>query len=155
MKTDLWKLIAAILVCQLAGAIGSIFTLQSIPTWYASLTKPAFSPPNWVFGPVWILLYALMGVSAYWIYTSKDKRAKAALCVFGLQLVLNTLWSIAFFGLRSPLYGLALIVLLWLSIVATIVKFHEINKKAGLILIPYIIWVSFALILNLFIWRLN
>ncbi len=149
------KLFGAILICELAGAIGSIFTLQSIPTWYATLIKPGFSPPNWLFGPVWILLYALMGVAAYWIYISKDKRTKAALSIFGFQLVLNVLWSIAFFGLRSPLYGLVVIVLLWLSIVATILKFHEIDKKAGLVLIPYILWVSFALILNLFIWRLN
>jgi len=149
------KLIAAILICELAGAIGSVFTLQSIPTWYAALIKPGFSPPNWVFGPVWILLYALMGVAAYWIYISDDKRSKPALSIFGLQLVLNVLWSVVFFGLRSPLYGLMVIVLLWLSILATIVKFHEIDKRAGLILIPYILWVSFALILNLFVWRLN
>ncbi len=149
------RLVAAILICEFAGGIGSIFTLQSIPTWYAALVKPGFSPPNWVFGPVWILLYALMGVAAYWIHVSGDKRSKAALSVFGIQLALNVLWSIAFFGLRSPLYGLAVIVLLWLSIAATMARFYEIDKKAGLILIPYMLWVTFALILNFSVWRLN
>ncbi|MBU0532187.1 tryptophan-rich sensory protein [Candidatus Micrarchaeota archaeon] len=151
-----WKeLIIAIVICQLAGIIGSFFTLQSIPTWYTSLAKPSFTPPNWVFGPVWITLYTLMGVSAFWIFSSKNKKQKMALYIFACQLILNTLWSVVFFGLQSSLYGLIIIILLWLSIIATIVKFHEIDKRAGLILIPYLLWVSFASILNFWIYILN
>jgi len=158
MKLDLKKiglLLAAILICQLAGVIGSIFTLSSIPTWYAGLVKPSFSPPNWVFGPVWITLYTLMGVAAYTIYRSKHSNRQSALYVFGGQLGLNALWSIVFFGLHSILGGLGIIVLLWLVILVTTILFHGISKTAALLLIPYLAWVSFAAILNYYIWILN
>jgi tryptophan-rich sensory protein len=102
-----WKeLIVAIIICQFAGVVGSLFTFSSIPTWYATLSKPSFSPPNWVFGPVWTLLYTSMGISIYWVYNSKNKGVKSALYIFGIQLMFNVLWSIVFFGLKSPLYGL-------------------------------------------------
>ncbi len=151
-----WKeLIAAIVVCQLAGIIGSVFTISSIPTWYAGLVKPSFSPPNWLFGPVWILLYTLMGIAAYWIYTSKNKLKNSALIVFGVQLALNAIWSIVFFGLHSPLLGLIVIALLWISIAWTMVKFYAIDKLASYVLVPYLVWVSFASVLNYSIFVLN
>ncbi len=151
-----WKeLIIAIVICQLAGIIGSVFTFSAIPTWYVTVVKPSFSPPNWVFGPVWTLLYTLMGIAAYWIYTSKNKLKKDALNIFGVQLALNALWSIAFFGFRSPLLGLIIIVLLWISIALTIRKFYAIDRKAGLILVPYLLWVTFASLLNYYIFVLN
>ena len=159
-------------LCLLAGGIGSFFTFESIPTWYAGLSKPDFSPPNWVFGPVWTTLYVMMGISAYLVYrsgqnssaTARKGRARegpngadvrGALFVFGAQLALNTIWSIVFFGMRSPLYGLIVIIALWLAIAATIVKFYGISRTASLLLVPYILWVTFAGALNFFIWTLN
>jgi len=151
-----WKeLILAIVICQLAGIIGSLFTFSAISTWYATLVKPSFSPPNWVFGPVWTLLYTLMGISVYLIYISKSKEKFDAMKIFGFQLFLNAIWSIVFFGMKSPLYALAIIALLWLSIIFTTIKFYKINKTASFLLIPYLLWVSFASILNYYIWVLN
>ena len=150
-------LIIAILVCQVAGIIGSTFTYPSIGTWYAELEKPFFTPPNWVFGPVWITLYTLMGISLFWIWQkgpSKENVRSALLAFFG-QLVINSVWSIVFFGLQSPFYALILIVMLWFLILLTIFKFYKIDKKAGSILIPYIIWVTIATALNYYIFILN
>jgi len=151
------KLIVAILICELAGIVGSVFTMPSIPAWYASLQKPGFSPPNWLFAPVWTTLFALMGVSLYliWNKISKNKQAKKALVVFAVQLILNILWSVLFFGLRSPFYAFIEIVVLWIAIALTIFKFYKISKNAGLLLIPYLLWVTFATILNGYIWILN
>lgn len=149
------ELIISMLICQFAGLIGSVFTFQAIPTWYVKLVKPAFTPPSWVFGPVWVLLYTLMGIGVYWVYNSKNKAKGIALALFGAQLVLNSLWSIVFFGLHSPLFGLAVIVLLWLVILATAIKFYEVDPKAGLILVPYLLWVSLASVLNYYILILN
>ncbi|MCC7552480.1 tryptophan-rich sensory protein [Candidatus Micrarchaeota archaeon] len=150
-------LIGFIILCLLAGIIGSIFTTQNIPTWYESINKPSFNPPNWVFGPVWTILYVLMGISAYLIYSKgiKKKEVKLALIIFGIQLVLNTLWSILFFGLTSPLFGLICIIFLWLFIVLIMKLFYKLDKKAAYLLIPYILWVSFATILNYYIFILN
>ena len=151
------KVIIAVLVCQTAGIIGSIFTSPSIGTWYAELEKPFFTPPNWVFGPVWITLYTLMGISLYLVWQKgpgKENVRNALLAFFG-QLVLNSVWSIVFFGLQSPLYGLVIIVLMWFVILLTIVKFHKIDRKAGFLLIPYILWVTAAAALNYFILILN
>ena len=146
-----------IFVCLAAGAIGSLFTIQSIPTWYAGLQKPVFAPPNWVFGPVWTTLYVMMGVSAYIIYRKGDKKKEvlAALEIFGIQLILNTLWSILFFGLRSPSYGLIGIIALWIAIAATLIRFYRISKPASYLFIPYLFWVTFAGFLNLAIVLLN
>jgi len=140
-----------------AGFIGSIFTVSSVRTWYVDLSQPFFSPPSYVFGPVWSALYVLMGISAYlvWAKGIKKKEVKTALKIFFLQLVLNTLWSILFFGLQSPLLALVEIVLLWLLILITIKKFASISNAAGLLLVPYILWVSFASILNFSIVLLN
>jgi tryptophan-rich sensory protein len=151
------KFVTSIIVCQCAGFIGSIFTRLSIPTWYATLNKPSFTPPNWVFGPVWITLYVLMGISAFLVWSKgfNNTEVKAALIIFGVQLILNALWSAAFFGLRSPLAGLIVIVILWLAILLTIFRFLDISTAAGLLLVPYILWVSFAAVLNLSIFLLN
>ena len=151
------KLLTSIIICEAAGILGSVFTTPAIPGWYAGLKKPSFSPPNWVFGPVWITLYALMGVAAYLIFKEgwEKREVRMAIAVFAVQLVLNSLWSFLFFGLRNPLLGLIDIVLLWLLILVTIWKFYAINKTAGLLLLPYIAWVSLATALNFAILRLN
>jgi len=154
---DIVKIIISIVICQFAGIIGSIFTRASIPTWYATLTKPVFAPPNWLFAPVWTALYLLMGVSAYLIWRKglSVPQVKTALTIFAAQLILNAIWSPVFFGLRSPLAGFIVIVLLWITILSTILTFFKISKIAGLLLIPYILWVSLATILNFSILILN
>lgn len=151
------RLIISILVCQLAGLIGSIFTRASVSSWYVSLSKPSFTPPSWVFGPAWITLYVLMGISAFLVWSKgfNNREVKAALIIFGIQLILNALWSAAFFGLRSPFGGLIVIVILWLAILVTILRFLNISTAAGLLLVPYILWVSFAAVLNLSLFLLN
>ena len=141
----------------LAGGIGSVFTYSAIPTWYAQLSKPFFNPPNWLFGPVWSLLYVCMGISLFLIYTTKTKETikNGAVSIFYVQLVLNAVWSILFFGLKNPGIALVEIICLWLFILLTIVRFDKINRIAGGLLIPYLLWVSFASVLNLSIVILN
>lgn len=153
----MFKLLISILVCEGAGVIGSFFTRRAIPEWYAVINKPAFNPPNWVFAPVWTILYALMGVAAFLVWRKGLKAAgtRSALGVFIVQLALNSLWSIVFFGFRSILGGLVVIVLLWLAIAWTIRKFSAISRPAALLLVPYIAWVSFALVLNAAFFILN
>ena len=154
---DLVKLIISIILCQLAGFIGSIFTGPSIQTWYVTLKKPVFAPPNWLFAPVWITLYLLMGIAAYLIWRRGFDRpqVKTALTLFAVQLILNILWSPAFFGLRSPIVGLIVIIILWIAILLTIRIFIKLSTVAGILLIPYILWVSVAAILNFSILLLN
>ncbi len=136
--------------------VGSAFTTQSIPTWYAALHKPIFNPPNWIFAPVWTLLYILMGTAMGMIASAKTKINKlSAYQLFIAQLVLNTVWSIIFFGLRAPLWAFVEIVFLYISIWATFITFKKISNTAAYLLIPYILWVSFASVLNLFIFLLN
>ncbi|MFB0562026.1 MAG: TspO/MBR family protein [Candidatus Lokiarchaeia archaeon] len=156
-ESKVLKLIVSILIAEFAGIIGSVFTTPSIPIWYEFLIKPSFNPPSWLFGPVWTTLFLLMGISAYlvWIEGWENKEVKIALSVYGVQLVLNTLWSILFFGLQSPFAGFLGIIPLWIAIVLTILLFYKISKKAAYLLIPYILWVSFAAILNFTIWQLN
>jgi translocator protein len=151
------KLVVAIVIANLAGIIGSVFTSSSVSTWYTTLTKPWFNPPGWIFGPVWTTLYILMGISAYliWVEGIGKKEVKIALGVFGVQLVLNSVWSFLFFGLQSPFYSLVEIGLLWIAIVTTMYAFYKVKKEAMYLLIPYILWVSFAAILNYNIWLLN
>jgi len=146
-----------VLICELAGFIGSVFTTPSIPGWYAALDKPSFNPPNWVFAPVWTILYALMGISAYLVYEKGLKRieVRKALAVFAGQLVLNTLWSIVFFGAHMILGAAVIIVFLWGMILATIWLFSRISKAAAYLLVPYILWVSFAAVLNISLYVLN
>lgn len=151
------KLIIGIIICLLAGYVGSLFTRPAIPGWYAALHKPSFIPPSGVFGPVWTCLYVLMGVALFLVWRAEKytPRRRAALAVFALQLVLNILWSILFFGLRSPLAGLVDIICLWLTIIMTILLFFRISKSAAALLIPYLLWVSFAAVLNAAIILLN
>jgi tryptophan-rich sensory protein len=153
---DIKMLVLFVLACELAGIIGSFFTMPSIPTWYASLQKPFFNPPSWVFAPVWLSLYLLMGIAAYLVWSNgKKKEARGALGLFAFQLALNVLWSFAFFGLHSTFSGLLVIVALWLCIAATMVAFWRISKASGWLLVPYILWVSFATLLNLSVFLLN
>jgi benzodiazapine receptor len=154
---DIVRLIVSIVVSQLAGSLGAIFTTPAIPTWYASLNKPAFSPPNWVFFPVWTTLYTLMGIAAFLVWRNglDQRRVRAALTVFAVQLILNVAWSVIFFGLYSLFGAVIAIILLWIAILANIVAFWRISKAAGALLIPYILWVSFAGILNVSVWMLN
>ncbi len=151
------KLIIAIVVCQLAGIIGSFFTASSIPTWYATIVRPSIAPPNWVFAPVWTTLFALMGIAAFLIWKKglDRKDVRIALWIFAGQLVLNTLWSIIFFGLQSPGAAFIEIIFLWLAILASMITFCKISRAAAYLLIPYILWVSFAAYLNYAIWMLN
>src|SRR3989339_979940 len=158
-KIDYTKLFISIVGTQLAGVIGSVFNFASIPTWYMTLEKPSFNPPNWVFGPVWTILFLMMGVAVYLVWTKKtmfhQKKKKEALQIFVLQLLLNILWSAIFFGLLSPGLAFAEIIILWVSIAITMIKFHKFSNLASYLLIPYLAWVSFASILNFAIWRLN
>lgn len=153
------KLIVSIIITLVAGAIGSIFTASAIPTWYLTLKKPFFNPPNYLFAPVWTILYILMGIAFFLIWTSKDQKKKSfkrkCFIYFFAQLVFNVLWSIGFFGLHSPLLGFIIILILWYLIFKTIVYFAKVEKTAAYLLYPYIAWVSFAAILNFAVLILN
>ena len=157
LKSRVVKLILALLVCQAAGVVGSIFMAKAIPTWYAFLNKPVFNPPNWIFGPVWIGLYLLMGISLYLVLTKepRDSAVKNALRVFGAQLVLNAIWTPLFFGAKLPWLAFIEILVLWVFIMLTIVKFKRVSGPAAYLLIPYLLWVSFASVLNGALWLLN
>jgi tryptophan-rich sensory protein len=147
-------LVASIGICFAAAGIGSQFTEASVGTWYATLTKPSWTPPGWVFGPVWSLLYLAMGVSAWLVWRTRED-VRGPLMLFALQLAVNASWSGLFFGLRSPGAAFAEILLLWLAILATLAVFWRRSLLAGLLLLPYLLWVSFAAALNFSIWRLN
>ena len=151
------RFIASIIICQLAGIIGSFFTSSSISTWYVGIAKPSFNPPNWVFAPVWTALFILMGVSLYfvWVKGFKAKGVKTGLLLFSIQLILNIFWSVFFFGLQNPLIAFIEIIVLWIAILLTILKFYKVSRTAAYLLIPYLLWVSFAAILNLAILVLN
>lgn len=151
------KLIMAVVLSELAGIIGSVFTTPSIDDWYIGIVKPAINPPAWVFGPVWTTLYALMGIAAFLVWKKGLERrdVKIALGIFIGQLILNTLWSIIFFGLHSPGAAFIEIIFLWFAILATMIAFAKISKPAAWLLVPYILWVSFAMYLNYSIYVLN
>ncbi|MDD3247675.1 MAG: tryptophan-rich sensory protein [Methanosarcina sp.] len=156
-KVDVFRLLVSIIICQFAGAIGAIFTSSSLESWYLLLEKPVFNPPSWIFFPVWTTLYTLMGISLYLVWEKglQQKEVKVGIILFGLQLGLNILWSFLFFGLQSPYYAFLEILLLWLAILLTAIQFWNISKTASLLFIPYILWVSFAALLNYQIWVLN
>jgi len=143
--------------CECAGAIGSIFTVSAIKNWYAFLEKPSFSPPSWLFGPMWTLLYLLMAISIFLISKNglADKKTKIIFRLFWIHLFFNAIWSFLFFGLESPLLGLFDIIILWVMIGILTFQFFKIKKLAGILFIPYWLWVSFAAILNFFIYKLN
>lgn len=152
-----WRLLVALAVPQLVGVSAAVATARGVREWYPSLVKPGFTPPAWLFGPVWTALYLAMGVTLWilWRRLGEDARASAALIAFAIQLVLNGLWSVLFFGLRSPGAALADIVALWLAIGGTIVLAWRVSSTAGLLLVPYWGWVTFAGVLNASIWMLN
>ena len=177
--SNLLKLLISIIICELAGVVGSIFTTPEISGWYKSLNKPSFNPPNWIFGPVWTIIFILMGVSLYLVWLNKwetknkirSGKIKAwnplsqkfltvwkkanIILIFILQLILNISWSAIFFGMRSPGAAFFEILMLWFAIIFMIINFYKISKTAALLLLPYILWVSFAAFLNYFIWILN
>jgi len=158
------QLSISLVVPQIAGMIGSFFTVSAIPFWYTNLNKPSFSPPNWVFGPVWIFLYILMGISVYLIWNKYNQipkenlqkiYLKTSLQFFWIHLFFNAFWSLIFFGLQNPALAFTNIMIIWLMIIILIKRFWKINKWSSYLLIPYLLWVSFASILNLSIWFLN
>jgi len=177
---SLLKLFISIIICELAGAIGAIFTTPAIGSWYKNLDKPSFNPPNWLFGPVWTTLFVLMGISLYLVWAkkwesrnkSREKHVKVwnslskkmlsgswqkanIILIFTTQLVLNILWSVIFFGAHSPGVAFFELLMLWFAIIFTIINFYRVSKIAALLLVPYILWVSLAATLNYFIWILN
>jgi benzodiazapine receptor len=156
MKKPL-KLTLCIVACELAGASGAIFTATAINGWYAAIQKPPFNPPNWIFAPVWTFLFFLMGVSLYLILEKdlKDRIVKSALMIFIGQFILNIAWSFLFFGLQKPFDSFLEIIVLWFAILLMIIQFNKIDKKAAFLMIPYLLWVSFAAFLNLSVWIMN
>jgi benzodiazapine receptor len=149
-KRDWLALAGFVALCQAAGIVGTLFTAQAIPEWYALLNKPTFSPPNWVFGPVWVTLYTLMGGAAFLVW-----RRGAGLMPFWVQLALNALWTPVFFGMHNIGLGLVIIAAMWCAIVWTIVSFWPVSRTAALLLVPYLTWVTFATVLNASLWMLN
>ena len=152
------RIAIAVIVCLAVGYSSSTFTKEGVATWYPTILKPSFNPPNWVFMPVWTLLFILMGVAAGLVWDKikkQNEEVKKALGFFLAQLILNAVWSYIFFGLKNPMLALIEIALLWLIIYETYLKFTKINKTAGYLLIPYLAWVAFAGILNASIWWLN
>lgn len=162
-----WLLLVGWLgVCFLAAFIGSVATAESVSTWLPTLRKPSFNPPGYLFGPVWTVLYTLMAVAAFEVsrialassWAGDDAlstRARTALWIFGAQLILNAAWSQAFFGLRSPMAGLVVIVPMWFAILWTMIRFGQLHRPAAWMLAPYLAWVSFATVLNAAFWWLN
>ncbi len=154
--TNLIKLTLWIVGCNLAGAIGSLVTVSSISTWYAPLIKPALNPPSWIFAPVWTALYTLMGAAAFIIAQKhKETNVRAALGMFAVQLALNAVWTFIFFGAHNFTASFIEIVVLWFAILATIILFYRISRLAAALLIPYLLWVSFATYLAYSFWILN
>jgi benzodiazapine receptor len=150
------KLLMSLVACFLTGVIGSYLTSPSIHTWYARLTKPNFTPPDAVFGPVWTLLFILMAVSLFLVINQPKRKDSAdAVLIFAVQLLVNVSWSLLFFTLHQPLYAFIAIISLWLLILACILLFNRLNKLAAYLLIPYLAWVSFAAVLNFSLYLLN
>lgn len=151
------KLVLSILICQIAGITGALFTAGSVSGWYATLIKPSFNPPDSVFAPVWTVLYLLMGISMFLIWKEglRNKEVRNAFILFIVQLVFNTLWTIIFFGAQSVTGGFIVILILWILILICIFRFLRISKTAGMLLIPYFLWVAFAAVLNCYIMILN
>jgi translocator protein len=152
------RILLVVTTCLVIGYLSGTVTRESITTWYPTLIKPVFNPPNWIFAPVWTLLYVMMGVAGGMVWNKLEtdtENVKKGFTFFIIQLALNALWSYLFFGVHNPLLALIEIIVLWLMIVETYTQFKKIDKIAGMLLIPYIAWVSFATILNASIWWLN
>jgi tryptophan-rich sensory protein len=157
VKKILLHILIAVLICLLVGFLSGFATQTSVNDWYLSLKKPGFTPPNWIFAPVWTVLYIMMGIAAGLISARgySHNRVKIALYYFGFQLVFNALWSIVFFGFKSPFWGLLVILVLAPLILWTIRWFFVVSKAAAFLLVPYFLWVCFATLLNYRIWELN
>ncbi|MEO0026460.1 MAG: TspO/MBR family protein [candidate division WOR-3 bacterium] len=156
MRRNLPKLLGSIALPLVIGFAGSMFTRPSVDSWFATLKKPIFAPPNWLFAPAWTLLYIMMGIAFYLIWQQGySVKLRLAFAVYALQLILNLLWSLFFFGLHSPLLGFADIIILWIVVLINIILFYRLRRAAGLLLIPYILWLTFASVLNLSIVLLN
>ena len=161
MSKNIFKFVISIIICESVGIIGSFFTFSSVSNWFPTLVKPWFSPPSWLFGPVWTILYFLMGLSLYivWNYKtetiSKQKYKKQFFILFGIQLILNALWSFLFFGLKSPISGLIDILFLDIAVITTIIYANRVSKYAAVLLAPYMAWIIFATLLNFEIALLN
>jgi len=157
MKKKLFRISIAVAICLVIGCLSAIATQSSINTWYVALNKPSFTPPNWVFGPVWTFLYILMGIAAgiVWSKGFYHKWVKTALYHFGFQLLLNAAWSMFFFGLKNPFIALLDIIALFILLLFTIRQFQIVNTVAAYLLIPYVTWIAFAAALNFGIWQLN
>ena len=151
------KLIAALGVTLITGFIGSLATAEPLTTWYVTLNKPYWTPPDWAFGPIWTILYILIGIAAYLVWREglEKRYVKIALSVFALQLILNLLWSVLFFGFKSIYGGLIEIIILWITILINLILFYRISKFAGILFVPYLIWVTIATALNYSIYILN
>ena len=152
------RIIVVLMTCLVVGYLSGMVTRDSITTWYPTLVKPSFNPPNWIFAPVWTILYIMMGVAGGMVWNRMEQDAesvKKAFMFFIIQLALNAIWSLLFFYLHNPFLSLIEIVLLWLLIFETYTQFKKIDKVAGMLLIPYLAWVSFAMVLNGSIWWLN
>jgi len=156
-RRELIFLILFIVVCQVVGGIAGLFTAPKIGTWYATLVKPPFTPPDFVFAPAWIFLYAIMAIALFLVFRSRGDKTERrnAFIIFGIQLVLNGIWTVLFFGLESPGLAFAEIILLLVAIILTMFSFWKLSKVAALLLVPYLFWVGFASALNLSIAILN
>jgi len=144
-----------VVVCYAAAAIGGLATAGSVSSWFQSLKRPSFQPPDWVFGPIWTLLYGLMAVAAWLVYLKVGRVRSAPMMLFAIQLVLNVAWSVIFFGLHRPGLAVIDIALLLAAILATAIAFWRVSRPAGALMLPYLGWVMFASVLNVSIWRLN
>lgn len=149
------KLLISLALPQIMGGLGAFFTLSSVNSWFIALNKPIWNPPSWLFGPVWTLLYVLMGIACYLIWKSDHPQKKALLKLYAIQLILNALWSPAFFGMQSPFLGLLVIIPLWAAIVLCILQFKKVSQLASGLMVPYLLWVTFATVLNASIWLMN
>jgi tryptophan-rich sensory protein len=151
------KFVFAVALCEFAGAIGIILTVSAMDRWYANLAKPMLNPPSWIFGPVWMTLYLLIGIALFLVLQKNTARKEIinALGIFSIQLFLTAIWSVIFFGFQNPAVAFVDIAVLWFAIVWTIVAFSKISPAATYLLLPYLAWVSFAAYLNYAIWMLN
>lgn len=149
-------LIVSMVICFAASAVGALFTTPQIDGWYATLDRPGFAPPNWVFGPVWTILYAMMAVAVWMIWKTERSRSRVVpLTLFAIQLILNVFWSVLFFGMQNPFLAFLEIILLWILILSTILSFTQYSKPAAFLMVPYWLWVTFAMVLNYGFWTLN
>lgn len=155
-KINIGKLALSILIPLVSGFLGSMFTASSVNTWYLVINKPSWNPPSWLFAPVWTTLFVMMGVALYLVWSEKPEiKVKAALEIFAVQMILNILWSVFFFGIGNFWFAFGEIIILWLAILLTIKSFYKINKTSAWLLVPYILWVTFASYLNFTIAGLN